>query len=128
MAKKYKKVDLKYELFDKVNNIIGYEYHESNMHGVVQIYHQDVKKGEPKKLVREGHSIVHYYKLLTSQKFYNVESKIAPPPAKFKNLLAHVIAECAKIEEEVVFKDVRFEWRENMIALEKICKEMFDKK
>lgn len=128
MAKKYSKVDLKYQLFDKENNIIGYEYHESNIHGVVQIYHQDIKEGVEKKLVREGHSIVHFDKKLCVPKYYSTKSRLSTPPTKFKELLAHIIAECSKIEQEVVLKESKFVWREDMIALEKICKIMFDKK
>jgi len=126
MAKKYKKVSLKFKLLDQNNNVIGYEYHESNIHGVVQVYHQDIKKGEQKKLLREGHSIVHYGKDLMTKKFYSVENRISPPMIKFKNLLSQILADCANIESEVVLKEMKYQWRENMQELEKVCKKMLE--
>lgn len=58
---------LTFKLYDKDKIHIGYEYHEPNEYGVIQIYHEslrgDFHNDEP-KLVREGYYIPHSHKEL----------------------------------------------------------------
>ncbi len=51
---------IKFRLHDKNGDIIGYEYHEPNEWGVIQIYHQSLRGDfdhDDKRLVREGYFI-----------------------------------------------------------------------
>lgn len=74
---------LKFALYDKSGNLVGYEYHEPNRFGVIQIYHEAVNdstdlsvfKKHPTEgdiehndknlfLVRQGYYIPHATKTL----------------------------------------------------------------
>lgn len=64
--------EMKFKLFDQNGNHIGYEYHEPNKHGVIQIYHLSLrgdwlKDNMDKRLVREGFFIPHFSKEIVAK-------------------------------------------------------------
>ncbi len=51
----------KFKLLDKKGNHVGYEYHEPNEFGVIQIYHDNLAT-VGKQLVMKGYFIPHFSK------------------------------------------------------------------
>lgn len=81
---------IKFKLLDSDNNIVGYEYHEPNRYGIIQIYHESIdndprdvikplKSREPDHdnpnlfLVRKGMFIPHWNKVLILQENLRIE-------------------------------------------------------
>ena len=63
--------ELKFRLHDKNGNLIGYEIHEPNNFGVIQIYHQSLRGDfdfTNKALVREGYFIPASIKCINTGK------------------------------------------------------------
>jgi hypothetical protein len=116
--------EIKFRLHDKNGGLIGYEFHEPNEFGVIQIYHQSLRGDfldNGKLLVRENYYIPHFAKyLLTNEP--NPDRSIASteplPPAKEKWKKPDITFTTAKQEELAIgfaeWKDDNWYW-ENLL-------------